>query len=234
MAIMNPDLLLKQYHPKHHLRGRQFILVQNLLNHRVKKQSETIVEGRTINSYIFDRRLIHGGIRLKDYESVSSRQEVLNDLGIRKVTARTVLQVRAGWAPGNSGTSVTIAGASPTGEWPFLLSTDLPGAGSPSRGEELVDAPSEDEHLDELSEENEEVSPENEDYLVCPRPTARLETRCEGETWFSPFFIPGNKSYAMVISHGYETSTSGLRTLGVEEYSQLDHEGVPGSKRGTV
>ncbi|KAJ8449183.1 hypothetical protein Cgig2_027185 [Carnegiea gigantea] len=29
----------------------------------------------------------------------------------------------------------------------------------------------------------------------------------------------------MVISHGYETSTSGLRTLGVEEYSQLDHEG---------
>ncbi|KAJ8422452.1 hypothetical protein Cgig2_002966 [Carnegiea gigantea] len=38
----------------------------------------------------------------------------------------------------------------------------------------------------------------------------------------------------MVISHGYETSTSGLRMLGVEEYSQLDHEGVPGSERGTA
>ncbi|KAJ8445073.1 hypothetical protein Cgig2_022593 [Carnegiea gigantea] len=35
----------------------------------------------------------------------------------------------------------------------------------------------------------------------------------------------------MVISHGYETSTSGLRTLGVEEYSQLDHKGVPGDAR---
>jgi len=39
---------------------------------------------------------------------------------------------------------------------------------------------------------------------------------------------------AMVISHGYETSTSGLRTLGVEEYSQVDHEGVPSSKRSTA
>jgi len=38
----------------------------------------------------------------------------------------------------------------------------------------------------------------------------------------------------MVISHGYETYTSGLRILGVEEYSQLDHDGVPGLKRGTT
>ncbi|KAJ8444093.1 hypothetical protein Cgig2_025094 [Carnegiea gigantea] len=30
----------------------------------------------------------------------------------------------------------------------------------------------------------------------------------------------------MMISHGYETSTSELRMLGVEEYSQLHHEGV--------
>ncbi|KAJ8436374.1 hypothetical protein Cgig2_032195 [Carnegiea gigantea] len=37
---------------------------------------------------------------------------------------------------------------------------------------------------------------------------------------------------AIVISHGYRTSTSRLRILGVEEYSQLDDEGVPGSKRG--
>ncbi|KAJ8430927.1 hypothetical protein Cgig2_033555 [Carnegiea gigantea] len=32
----------------------------------------------------------------------------------------------------------------------------------------------------------------------------------------------------------YETSTSGLRILGVEEYSKLDHAGVSGSKRGTA
>jgi len=38
----------------------------------------------------------------------------------------------------------------------------------------------------------------------------------------------------MVISYRYETFTSGLRMLGVEEYSQLDHEGVSGSKRGAA
>ena len=35
---------------------------------------------------------------------------------------------------------------------------------------------------------------------------------------------------AIVISHGYETSTSRLRILGVEQYLQLDHEGVQGSE----
>ncbi|KAJ8438936.1 hypothetical protein Cgig2_012831 [Carnegiea gigantea] len=81
------------------------------------------------------------------------------------------------------------------GERNFFLSTDLPGAGDPSWDEELVDAPSEDKHLDELSEEEEEVSPrvklvlveatsalglislgQNRDYLVYPRPTTCLET----------------------------------------------------------
>jgi len=38
----------------------------------------------------------------------------------------------------------------------------------------------------------------------------------------------------MVMSQGYVTSTSGLRMLGLEEYSQLDHEGVLGSKMGTT
>ncbi|KAJ8433873.1 hypothetical protein Cgig2_021256 [Carnegiea gigantea] len=83
--------------------------------HRVKRKSETVVESRAINNYTFGGRLIHGGIRLGDYEGVPNRQE----LGI-------------------------------------------------------------------------------------------------------------------VISHGYETSTSGLRTPGVEECSQLDHKGVPVSKRGIV
>ncbi|KAJ8441279.1 hypothetical protein Cgig2_013694 [Carnegiea gigantea] len=52
------------------------------------------------------------------------------------------------------------------GKRPFLLSTDLPGARSPSWNEELVDAPLEDEHLDELSKEDEEVSHEVELVLV--------------------------------------------------------------------
>jgi len=38
----------------------------------------------------------------------------------------------------------------------------------------------------------------------------------------------------MVLSQGYVTSTLGLKMLGVEEYSQLDYEGVPGSKMGTA
>ncbi|KAJ8435867.1 hypothetical protein Cgig2_028575 [Carnegiea gigantea] len=39
---------------------------------------------------------------------------------------------------------------------------------------------------------------------------------------------------AKVISHGHKTSASMLRMLGVDEYSQLDHKGVPGSKSGTA
>ena len=39
---------------------------------------------------------------------------------------------------------------------------------------------------------------------------------------------------ATVIFHGYETSSSILRIVGVEEYLQLDHDGVPGSKIETA
>ncbi|KAJ8445590.1 LOW QUALITY PROTEIN: hypothetical protein Cgig2_018531 [Carnegiea gigantea] len=60
---------------RHHLRRRQFTLVQNLFNHQVKRKSETVVEGRATNSYTFGRRLIHDGICLGDYEGVPSRQE---------------------------------------------------------------------------------------------------------------------------------------------------------------
>ena len=41
----------------------------------------------------------------------------------------------------------------------FLLSTDFPGVEGLSWDEELVDAPSEDECLDDLSEEEEQVPP---------------------------------------------------------------------------
>jgi len=60
----------------HHLRGHQFIFVQNLFNHQEKRKSGTVVKGRATNSCTFDRRLIHDGIRLRDYEGVPSRQDV--------------------------------------------------------------------------------------------------------------------------------------------------------------
>jgi len=59
------------------LRGCQFILVQNLINHLVKRKSETIVKSRAINNYIFGGWLVHIGIRLGDYEGVPGRQELL-------------------------------------------------------------------------------------------------------------------------------------------------------------
>ncbi|KAJ8439688.1 LOW QUALITY PROTEIN: hypothetical protein Cgig2_010185 [Carnegiea gigantea] len=62
--------------------------------------------------------------------------------------------------PGNSGPSATISATNPSGARPFLLSTDLHGANDLSGDEALVDAPSEDKLLDELSEEElEEVPP---------------------------------------------------------------------------
>jgi len=68
---------------------------------------------------------------------------------------------------GNSGPSATISGTSPTGERPFLLSTDLPRAEGPSWDEVLIDAPFEEKCLDELSEEEEqEVSPKVDLVLV--------------------------------------------------------------------
>ena len=70
-------------------------------------------------------------------------------------------------APRNSGPSATISVTNPSGARPFLLSTDLPEPDDPSRDEELVDGPSEDELLDErLEEELEEISPEVELELV--------------------------------------------------------------------
>ncbi|KAJ8422439.1 hypothetical protein Cgig2_019156 [Carnegiea gigantea] len=116
IAVMNPNLLLKQYHPKSLVSlgalwtvnaraeqvkpcSSQFILVQNLFNHRVKRKSEIVVESRMINSYTFGKRLIHGGIRLGDYEGVRSRQEYRNDLGVKKVAGLTILRVRAGYNP---------------------------------------------------------------------------------------------------------------------------------------
>jgi len=44
---------------------------------RVKRKLETVVESCTISSYTFGEWIIHVSIRLRDYEGVPSRQEVL-------------------------------------------------------------------------------------------------------------------------------------------------------------
>ncbi|KAJ8429208.1 hypothetical protein Cgig2_012336 [Carnegiea gigantea] len=232
MVVMNPGLL-------HNLRGRRFILVQNLFNHRVKRKSETIIESHAINSYTFGRRLIHGGIRLGDYEG-----------GIASRGSSSLAQEQP-WGR-ESDCPDCPAGPSELGPLGILV---------PSQQslelvlQELVDAPSEDEHLDELSEEEEEVSPEVELVLVEATSAAGFD-ELEAQQGLRCVPSANNSSgdlmrgldlvfaiihtwklviwSAMVISYGYETSTSGLRMLGVEKYSQLDHKGLSGSKRGTA
>ncbi|KAJ8434799.1 hypothetical protein Cgig2_033749 [Carnegiea gigantea] len=228
MTVINPGLLLKQYHPKSPGSLGAIWTVCTRLNARAEQ-------------------LVHDYIRLGDYKGAPCRQEVLLLEGRPSYGSK-----RAG-APGNSGPSATISRTSPTGERPFLLSTNLPGVEGPSWDEELVDAPSEDECLDNLSEVEKEVHPEVElvvaeatsapgfDELGAEQglPCVPLANNSSGDlmqgadlvfailcTWKSVI------QSAMVISHGYETSASELRVLGVEEHSQLDHERVPGSKRG--
>ncbi|KAJ8450718.1 hypothetical protein Cgig2_021190 [Carnegiea gigantea] len=127
-------------------------------------------------------------------------------------------------ARGNSNPSATISVT--RGVQSFRLSTELPGLRDKG-GEALVEVLSKDELLEEWLV----AEPGEPDYVgVLELEEIRgvdfvfaiLRTWKEG-TWL-----------AIVISQGYITSTSGLRMLGVEEYSQLDHEGVPGSKMGTA
>ncbi|KAJ8431111.1 hypothetical protein Cgig2_015679 [Carnegiea gigantea] len=67
---------------------------------------------------------------------------------------------------GNSGPSVTTLGTGPTRDRLFLLRIDFLTVEGPSWDEELVDVLSEDERLDDPSEEKEDVPPEEELVLV--------------------------------------------------------------------
>ncbi|KAJ8433879.1 hypothetical protein Cgig2_021262 [Carnegiea gigantea] len=67
---------------------------------------------------------------------------------------------------GNSGPSAMISGTGPIGARPLFLSTDLPGVEDPLWDEEFVDAPSEDDCLDDPSGEEEDVPIEEELVLV--------------------------------------------------------------------
>ncbi|KAJ8423405.1 LOW QUALITY PROTEIN: hypothetical protein Cgig2_030572 [Carnegiea gigantea] len=101
--------------------------------------------GRLLNvhHYTLGRRLIHGGIHLRNQEGIINRQE--------KMTTRTILRVRAGWVPGNSDPSATISIT--ISARPFRLSTDLPDPNDALEEEGLVDTLSEDELLEECLEE---------------------------------------------------------------------------------
>ncbi|KAJ8419965.1 hypothetical protein Cgig2_025651 [Carnegiea gigantea] len=122
---------------RHDLRRRQFVLVQNVFDYRVKRKPKAVIESRTVDRDAFSGRLIHYHIRLRDYESIPSVQEIF-------LLKSHPLQ----------------------GERPLFLSTDLPEVDSPSWDEELVDTPFEDECLDDPSEEWEDAPFEEELILV--------------------------------------------------------------------
>ncbi|KAJ8433170.1 LOW QUALITY PROTEIN: hypothetical protein Cgig2_023814 [Carnegiea gigantea] len=150
---------------RHDLRRGQLVVTQNILNYWVERKPKAVIESRMVDCNVVSGRLVNSPISLENYE----RSE------------------RVG-VPGNSSPSATISGIDPTGVWPLSLSTNLPGVEGSSRDEELVDAPSEDECLDDLSEEQEDVPLKeelvlrpflppalknlgrNKDYLEHPRP----------------------------------------------------------------
>ncbi|KAJ8446958.1 hypothetical protein Cgig2_006586 [Carnegiea gigantea] len=142
---------------------------------------------------------------------------------------------RLGRASGNSAPSATISGIGPNGERPFLISTDFPGVAGLSWDEELVDSPFEDEHPDDPSEVEEDVPFEEELVLVEATSTTEFgELGAEQGLPYTPLASSSSGVLTRGVNFGYDTSTSGLRILGVEKYSQLDHERVPSSKRGTA
>ncbi|KAJ8423013.1 LOW QUALITY PROTEIN: hypothetical protein Cgig2_013485 [Carnegiea gigantea] len=237
MAVMKPDLLLTQYHPR------------SLVSFEA-----SVIESRMVERNTFSEQLI----------TVTSTLGIMKvyPTGRRYFFSRVVLFKKRplGWgndcpghptgprAPRNSDPSAMISGIDPTGEQPLFLSTDLPRVEGPSRDEELVDTFSESEPLDDLSEEREDIPPKKELVLVEPTSTTDFEelTVEQGLPWV---LSTNNSSGDLMrrvdlvfiilrtwnhISHGYETFCSMLRMLGVDEYSQLDHEGVSGSKIGTA
>ncbi|KAJ8435087.1 hypothetical protein Cgig2_033627 [Carnegiea gigantea] len=98
---------------------------QNLHNHRVERKLYAIVEDHLIDRNTLLGRFIYRGVYLKDYKTISYGQKIPFLQG-RSFQGRVL---------------------------PFLLSTDLPGALSAPRGEELADVPSEEELVNGPSEE---------------------------------------------------------------------------------
>ncbi|KAJ8433059.1 hypothetical protein Cgig2_020626 [Carnegiea gigantea] len=147
IAVMKAGLLLKQYHPKSPVSLGALWTVCTRLNARAEqRKSETVVKNCVINSYTFRGRLIYGGVCLGDNEGIPGRQK---------------------GRPLGRGSDCPDHPAGPSGCTAFSLKHRLVEADGPSGDEELDDAPSEDELLNELSEEElEEASPEVELVLV--------------------------------------------------------------------
>ncbi|KAJ8448912.1 hypothetical protein Cgig2_030768 [Carnegiea gigantea] len=202
MAVMNPNLLLKQYHPKSSVSLGALWTVCIRLTARaeqVKKKSETVVESRAINSYTFRGRLIYSGIRLRDHEGIPDRQE-----------GRPL-----GW-----GSDCPNHPAGPSGLGP-LGTPELVDAPS---DDELLD--------ELLEEELEEASPEEELVLVEATSTpgfdevgAKQGLPCIPSASSSLGDLMRGVDLVFAIlrtwKSGYVTSTSELRILGVEEYSRF-------------
>ncbi|KAJ8434596.1 LOW QUALITY PROTEIN: hypothetical protein Cgig2_025022 [Carnegiea gigantea] len=230
MVVMKPDLLLKQYHPKSPVSLGALWTVctrlsarADLYNHWMKRKSEAVVKSCTINDNTFCGWLIHCGICLGDHDGISSGQKGRPSGQGTDCPAHPTDPSRWG-PPGKSSPSATIFVTNPSGARHFLLSTDLSGADGPSGDDELVDAPSEDELLDEqLEEELEEVPSEVEIELV--EATLAPGWDEDGAKQGLPC-VPSASSSSGDLMQGYVTSSSRLRILGVEEYSQLDHDGV--------
>ncbi|KAJ8427673.1 LOW QUALITY PROTEIN: hypothetical protein Cgig2_016766 [Carnegiea gigantea] len=128
-------------------------------------------------------------------------------------------------APGNTDPSATISRTASIEVLPFLFSTDLPGV---------------------LPVTNNWPMPYLKKSCWLTGRPSRRRARTSGQdlgpqplrtgggakiTFDSPF---SQQLSAVVIFHGYETSSSILRILRVEEHSQLDNKGVSGAKIGTA
>ncbi|KAJ8424932.1 LOW QUALITY PROTEIN: hypothetical protein Cgig2_027945 [Carnegiea gigantea] len=151
MAVTKPGLLLKQYHPKSPVSLGALWTVSTRLNaHTIQGGSFTVTSALGIMKlHPTSRRYCFSRVIIFNSEWVG--------------------------APRNSSPSATISGTSPTREQPFLLSTNFPRVEDTLWEEELIEAPSEDECLHDLSEEEGDVPLDIELILVEATSTLGLD-----------------------------------------------------------
>ncbi|KAJ8433864.1 hypothetical protein Cgig2_032075 [Carnegiea gigantea] len=261
MKVASCFLLFGSWYPKGISDWLTLVPVRNVSPARlsVSEEKVAVVEGRPVdcNTLVGGSFIITSDSGITKVYSAGRRycfsRAVLFKVGTTFRLGKWLLGPSCGFeqarAPENFVPSATISGIGSTGARPLFLSMDLPGVIGLSWGEELVDAPSEDELLDSLSEEREGVPSEEE--LVFMDTTSAAGPEELGTKRGLPSMVPSASNSsgdliigvdlifailrtwksviksAKVISHGYETAASMLRMLGVDEYSQLDHEKVP-------
>ncbi|KAJ8422897.1 hypothetical protein Cgig2_026418 [Carnegiea gigantea] len=147
MEVAGRPLLFRGWCPKGILDWLIFVLVRDVSPARLSMDKEKVVLPMLHFSISSQCR-----IYLKDHEIITRRQQILFLEG-RPLQGGYDLLIREVGAPGNTDPSATISRAGCIWEWLLFLRTDLPGVLGPSHGEELVDAPSENELLDIPPEE---------------------------------------------------------------------------------